>query len=93
MNQITASSQKLAELVQSKTMDIIGSNELGVKDQGVKSALFYVLLGARMPAILIECNFISNPHEEQLLASPEYREKLIAGIAAGIREYLKPAQK
>ncbi len=90
MNQITASSQKLAGLVQSKTMAVIGGEETGVKDQGVKTALFYVLLGARMPSILVECNFISNPHEETLLARPTYRQKLIKGIAAGIREYLAP---
>ena len=41
----------------------------GVKDLGTKEALFYVLLGAKMPAILVETSFLSNAEEEERLNS------------------------
>ena len=61
--------------------------ELG--DRGVKSALFYVLVGARMPAILIEASFITRPREAAALATDEYRQALADGIADGIARYLQ----
>jgi N-acetylmuramoyl-L-alanine amidase len=57
-------------------------------DRGVKSALFYVLVGARMPAILIEGSFISHPEEAAALATDEYRQALADGIAEGILHHL-----
>ena len=54
---------------------------------GVKQAAFYVLRGAEMPAVLIETGFISNSHEEQLLADDGFRQKLIEGVAGGIVAY------
>ena len=55
-----------------------------VRDLGVKSALFYVLLGARMPAVLVETSFISNRVEERRLASPHFQEEVAAGIARAV---------
>ena len=53
-----------------------------VRDLGVKSALFYVLLGARMPAVLVETAFISNRVEERRLASARYQEEVADGDRA-----------
>ena len=58
-----------------------------VQDLGVKSALFYVLLGARMPAVLVETAFISNPDEERRLNDDAYQDKLADAIVRGIRQY------
>lgn len=54
---------------------------------GVKQALFYVLFGARMPSVLIEVSFISNPEEEELLSEDEYRFKIAKAIYEGIEKY------
>lgn len=54
---------------------------------GVKQALFYVLFGARMPSVLIEVSFISNPEEEKLLSEDEYRFKIAKAIYEGIEKY------
>jgi len=58
-----------------------------VRDSGVKSALFYVLLGARMPAVLVETAFISNRAEEQRLASPAYQQLVADGVARAIVDF------
>jgi N-acetylmuramoyl-L-alanine amidase len=60
-----------------------------IKDKGVKQAPFYVLLGAQMPAILVETSFISNPRECKRLLDPKYQERLCDGIIKGIRGYVK----
>ncbi len=55
-----------------------------VQDLGVKSALFYVLVGARMPAVLVETAFISNRREEQRLASGRYQDEVAGAVARAV---------
>ncbi len=62
---------------------------LGRKDRGIKVGTFYVLARTLMPAVLVELAFISNPEEEQLLRTPEFREKAATAVASGIRSFLK----
>jgi N-acetylmuramoyl-L-alanine amidase len=59
------------------------------KDLGVKPSLFYVLLGARMPAILIETGFMSNAREGRLLMGDAYQQALAAAIADAVSAHLK----
>ncbi len=59
-----------------------------VKDMGVKQAPFYVLIGAGMPAILIELAFISNPEDARLLGDDTFIDKMTAEISQGILEYV-----
>ena len=58
------------------------------RDLGVKHAPFLVLMGAEMPAILVETGFISNPGEERKMADPKYRAQAARAIFEGIKEYL-----
>jgi N-acetylmuramoyl-L-alanine amidase len=60
-----------------------------VQDLKVKQAPFYVLIGARMPAALIEVGFLTNPQEHQRLTNAAYRDQLAEGIAQGIAAYSK----
>ncbi len=60
---------------------------LGSEDRGVKQAPFYVLAGARMPAVLLEVGFISNAAEAQKLLSAAHQEKVAGAIAAGIKSW------
>ena len=57
-------------------------------NRGVKEANFSVLRNTQMPAALVEMSFISNPTEEQLLASPDYRARAAQAIADAISQYL-----
>jgi N-acetylmuramoyl-L-alanine amidase len=60
-----------------------------IRSKGVKQAPFYVLMGAQMPAILIETSFISNARDCKRLTDPKYQEALCEGIIKGIRQYIK----
>jgi N-acetylmuramoyl-L-alanine amidase len=57
---------------------------LGAEDRGVKQAPFYVLAGARMPAVLLEVGFISHEAEAARLRAPEYQERIAAAVADGV---------
>jgi N-acetylmuramoyl-L-alanine amidase len=59
----------------------------GAEDHGVKQAPFYVLAGARMPAVLLEVGFISNPDEAARLRRREYRDKIADAVAEGIKGF------
>jgi N-acetylmuramoyl-L-alanine amidase len=56
-------------------------------NRGLKQALFYVLVGAKMPSALVEISFISNPEEEKLLATESYRQTVAYSIVSGINAY------
>ncbi len=60
-----------------------------IKNKGVKQAPFYVLLGAQMPAILIETSFISNSRDCKRLVNSKYQDRMCDAIVNGIREYIK----
>jgi N-acetylmuramoyl-L-alanine amidase len=62
-------------------------------DRGVKRALFYVLVGARMPAVLVEASFITRPEEARALHTDAYRDALAEGIAEGIIRHAEQAEK
>ncbi len=50
---------------------------------------YYVINTASMPAILVECGFLSNPNEERLLKSKDYCEKFCYSILAGVISYFQ----
>jgi len=82
-------SSRLAGHVQDALFKQLKSNYDNVKNKGVKKAPFYVLLGAQMPAILIETSFISNKRECLRLLDPDYQELLCDAIINGVRNYIK----
>ena len=64
------------------------SKKLGaVKDLGVKKALFYVLVGARMPSVLVEMFFITNKIEGQAMSRESYQDAIVEALYDGIQKY------
>jgi N-acetylmuramoyl-L-alanine amidase len=55
----------------------------------VKQAPFYVLIGAEMPAILLEIGFMTNPTERKRLLNATYLNLLADGVVSGIDRYVK----
>ena len=70
----------------SRLRGLYGEGE--VVDRGARSALFYVLVGAEMPAALIEVGFLTHPEEERRLRTPAHRQLVAEGIADGVEGYL-----
>ncbi|MEO0093411.1 MAG: N-acetylmuramoyl-L-alanine amidase [candidate division WOR-3 bacterium] len=87
-NEFLLESQELAALIQENT-----AYATGIPNRGVMQAGFYVLRVNFMPAVLVECGYISNPAEEKLLAKKEFWEKLAKGIATGIKKFIDEVEK
>lgn len=84
-------SRKLADEVQRATVSrltmLFGEDQ--IRDLGVKSAMFYVLVSTRMPSILFEASFLSNPEEEMRLRTPAFQQETADAIVEGVRRYLE----
>ena len=77
-----AESQRFANMIQGEL-----NQTLQLKDRGVKQAPFRVLMGATMPAVLVELGFISNPEEEKKLQDAAYRGQLVEALTRAIARY------
>ncbi len=88
-----ALSNRLAIDVQEHMLANLRTHFKGVKDGGVRGAPFYVLVGAEMPAILIETGYLSNPKERARLFNPKYEDLQAKGIVEGIVRYLQNREK
>ncbi len=62
-------------------------------DRGVKHARFLVLKEVKMPAVLVECGFLSNPESERIIGNDRYLDQMARGIAQSIINYKKAAEK
>ncbi|MFO7658919.1 MAG: N-acetylmuramoyl-L-alanine amidase, partial [Bacteroidales bacterium] len=82
-------SAKLASFVQGSLNENLSKRYDRINNKGVKQAPFYVLLGAQMPAVLVETGFISNAYECKRLLNPEYQDHICSAIVNGIRQYIK----
>ena len=83
----------LAVSVQSSLVRTLRGRVGPVRDHGVKQALFYVLLGTRMPSILVETGFISNPAEEARLKSARFQDGTAEAIARGVKEFVESRRR
>jgi N-acetylmuramoyl-L-alanine amidase len=72
-------SSELAESIQRELNALSGT-----ENRGIKQAPFRVLVGAAMPAVLVETAFISNPDEEKKLSSASFQESVADAIAKAV---------
>jgi N-acetylmuramoyl-L-alanine amidase len=85
-----AESRELARYIQAGLVRGIGAaSPRTAMNRGVKHAAFVVLLGAAMPSVLAEVSFLSNPKDEALLQTAQFRERIAASLFAGLNAYLK----
>ena len=81
-------SHKLGLDVSNKMLKNVRSHFGTIVNGGVKPANFWVLVGAQMPAILVETGYITHPKEGENLMNNYYKELLAKGIAEGVERYL-----
>jgi len=75
-------SSVLAEMIQENLNDV-----LDIANRGIKQAPFRVLMGATMPAVLIEVAFITSPEEERRLKDPAFKDKLSGAVFDSVRKF------
>ncbi len=80
-------SLKLAKTVNDAIVRNVSHRHGRVHDLGLKQAPFFVLVGARMTAVLVESSFISNRREEARLRDRAYLETIADGVVEAIRYY------
>ena len=95
--------QALFDLVQTNTINnslTLGRHVLGqirpvhhLHSQSTEQAAFAVLKSPSIPSVLVETSFITNPHEEQLLGTTAFREKIARAIADGILAFFHEADR
>lgn len=85
----TNESLRLASKVQRSTLKRGRAVLPRLANRGVRRAMFYVLVGARMPAVLVEASFLTHESEARALTTRNYRRRLADGIATAIASYLQ----
>lgn len=75
-------SSRFAQLIQEEMNAVTG-----VQNRGVKQAPFKVLVGATMPAALVEVGFITNPEEESKLKSEDFQNTMVDALARAVQKY------
>ena len=84
---------ELANHIQKQLAGNLKKNYKDAKSNGVKPALFYVLVNANMPSVLVEVSFVSNPTEEARLRKDKYLKIITDGITKGIIDFIKSSNK
>lgn len=88
----TQESRALANNIQKSLVERMKRAGYGSLDNGMRSAPFYVLMGARMPAVLVELGYCTNAREAKRLATSKYRAFLVEGLVQGIVGYKKTVE-
>jgi len=78
----------LAHSIEEQITSSLGRRWRGVHSLGAKKAPFYVLMGARMPCVLLEMFFADNTDDARLLAQESFREDLAHAIGKGIHNFV-----
>ncbi|WP_234990774.1 N-acetylmuramoyl-L-alanine amidase [Paucidesulfovibrio gracilis] len=88
LNSKVEESSDLAEDIQRNVVRHV-RGKYGIRDHGHRHAPFYVLMGAKMPAVLVEMGYLTNRHDAANLGSAKYRRRIAEGIVKGVLAYKK----
>jgi N-acetylmuramoyl-L-alanine amidase len=92
LNSKVKESKDLAGEVQSGTLTGM-RKKYGLRDRRVREAPFYVLMGAKMPSILVEVGYITNAAEAKRLTTKTYLDSLADGIVQGVVSYKRQIER
>jgi N-acetylmuramoyl-L-alanine amidase len=84
VNEFMNESSEMCSLV---TNEVV--SRVKMDNRGIRQAGFFVLRGTQMPAVLIECGFLTNPAEEARLRSSRFQKTISDSIYNGVRKYVK----
>lgn len=86
-NEKLIESRDFALRIQGATHDLVTRTHGRTYNRGVKKAPFVVLIGAKMPAVLVEIGFLTNPKEEAMMKKGDYRQHLAEALFKGVSQY------
>lgn len=84
-----AESREFAEQVQKSLFATMARDNGALRNRGVRKAPFVVLIGARMPSVLAEISFLSNPRDEKLLKTAGWRQRVAEALYSGVAGYAR----
>lgn len=85
-------SRQMASIVERETLRTVRAR-YPLSSHGSKGAFFYVLTGARMPSILVELGYLTNPEEAAKLNSEAYLTAMARGLTNGVMAYKKKVER
>ena len=85
-NKNSENGKKLAEAIQNGIKEVLKTDN---KRTALKIENIKLIEKSKIPTVIVECGFISNPEEKVLLQSEEYQEKIAEGIVKGVRKYIE----
>ena len=87
---VNLNNEKSEELARSIQEELNSSMQRENKREALKITGKYIIEHVEIPITIVECGFLSNPEEEELLMEDEYQNKLAWGIYNGIMDYFYP---
>lgn len=88
-NKKSTEGKKLAQMIQASIKQYA---DLDNRRAAKSNTNYYVLKATQIPAVIIECGFLTNPEEEEKLNNPDYQEKIALAIYLGIKEYFMQSE-
>ena len=82
INEHMNESSELCSFIVSET-----KGRLKIPNKGIKQANFFVLRGTQMPAVLVECAYLSNYTEEAKLQTAKFQKSIADSIYEGVKKY------
>lgn len=86
---LAAPSRRAALAIQGRVVDRTQAVDRGVSARTDQAGFNW----SKVPSVLVDCGFMSNPVEDRLLVSPHYQDKLGEGMADGIMAYLESGDR
>jgi N-acetylmuramoyl-L-alanine amidase len=81
-------SAELAAMIQASLYGSLARKNPLQTNRGVKQAPFLVLVGTKVPSVLVEIGFLSNLEEEKLLHDSDHRQRIVEALYLGLARYM-----
>jgi N-acetylmuramoyl-L-alanine amidase len=88
--EFTAESTRMAKFILNRFTQALGP---GVPSRGMKAENWYVVRNARMPSVLVELGFVTNPDDARLMSDAAYLKKLSEALYKGIADFINEFER